>query len=157
VSACLQHRERKRRGRAEMQAGPKVREGVHITSGIKQQGAGPVCEAGWMRRRPAAHLGRRGGKPDVPPHRHSQDAVEGGRHLVGAVGAPKLLDGLVSRPGQLQSDVAAAPLVGRTPVGLRQAGGQADGGLGIMLARISRQVLTRQRPTVQRPLQPSPH
>jgi hypothetical protein len=40
------------------------------------------------------------------------DAVDGGGRLVAAVGSPKLLDSLVSRPGQLQSEMAPPPLVG---------------------------------------------
>ena len=46
------------------------------------------------------------------PHLSDNDAVDGGRGLVGAVGPPKLLDGFVGRPGQLQRQVAAPALVG---------------------------------------------
>eukprot|EP00983_Pelagomonas_calceolata_P042001 1138300-Pelagomonas_calceolata.AAC.13 len=42
----------------------------------------------------------------------NHEAVDGGRALVGAVRAPKLLDGAVCRPRQLQGDVEAAALVG---------------------------------------------
>ena len=41
------------------------------------------------------------------------------RHLVGPVGAAKLLDGLVSAPGQLQRQVHAPPLIEGTAVGMQ--------------------------------------
>jgi len=51
--------------------------------------------------------------------------------LVGAVRAPKLLDGLVCAPGQLQSDVAAPPLVLGPAVGLQEGRGRGDRGAGM--------------------------
>jgi hypothetical protein len=45
-------------------------------------------------------------------HLGDNDAIDGRRRLVGAVGAPKLLDGLVRAPGQLQRQVAAPPPIG---------------------------------------------
>ena len=59
----------------------------------------PCSNVRYRESRAAGHLG-------------DDDAIDGRRRLVGAVGAPKLLDGLVCAPGQLQRQVAAPPPVG---------------------------------------------
>lgn len=50
-----------------------------------------------------------------------QQSVLGSVRLIGAVRPPKLLDGLVRRPGQLQRQVHPPPLVLRPPAGFSTA------------------------------------
>jgi len=52
--------------------------------------------------------------PVFPAAVGHHEAIHRGTALVGAVGATKLLDGTVCRPGQLQGDVEAAARVGHT-------------------------------------------
>lgn len=54
-------------------------------------------------------------KAALAPQGGEQQAVLGGVGLVGAVGPAKLLDGLVSRPGELKSEVHPPLLVFGTP------------------------------------------